>query len=106
MLDLVSKLASAFMNLTKFFGKDRQFSGSCLQANSLSLNEVQQAYLMACAHLHALPDIADSLVGVIFGPSALKFFNTLHPKNRADINVTLESMRERSQPGKLVRITE
>jgi hypothetical protein len=30
----------------------------------------------------------------------------LHPKNRADINVTLESMRERSQPGKLVRITE
>jgi Reverse transcriptase (RNA-dependent DNA polymerase) len=104
--DFASRSASAFINLTKFFVRDKQFSGNCLHAESLSLDEAQHAYNMACAHLHILPDIADSLVGVVFRGSALKFFNKLHQKDRADIDVTFKSMRERYLPGNLVRATE
>jgi hypothetical protein len=52
----------------------KQFSGSLVQADSMSLAEVEQNYISACENRKLDPDIPDSLVGIAFRGTALKYF--------------------------------
>jgi hypothetical protein len=77
-----------------------------VQADSMSLAEVEQNYISACENLNVDPEIADSLVGIAFRRLALKYFLKLPDNQKQDTSVFFAAMRSRYIPGSMVRAPE
>jgi hypothetical protein len=94
------------VQLSKICTRDKQFSGSLLQADSMSLAEVEQNYISASENLNLDPEIADSLVGIAFRGPALQYFLKLPDNKKQDTSVVFATMSSRYIPGSMLRATK